>query len=99
MINIEIKTDQSLTRSGVSKKSGQQYSLREQEGWVFLLAHDGRPHPYPTRILLQLEDNQAPFPVGSYVLDPASFFVGSFGKLTIGRIKLSPAQKNTAKAA
>lgn len=99
MINIEIKNDAVMTRSGVSKKSGQNYLLREQEAWVFLLGADGKAQPYPTRVLVPLEDNQIPFAQGSYVLDPASLYVGQYGKLVLGRLRLSPSQKATVKAA
>ncbi len=99
MINIEIKSDQIVTRNGISKRTGQPYLMREQEAWGFICGGDGRVPPYPTRISLQLEDNQPPFPAGNYILDPSSIYVGQYSKLSLGRIRLAPAQKTSVKGA
>lgn len=100
MISIEIKSDQVTSKTGLSKRTGQNYSMREQEAWAFLIGQqDGRQQPFPTRIILTLDDNQIPFSVGSYNLDPASIFVGQFYRLSLGKLKLVPVQNKSVKAA
>ncbi|PZS73769.1 hypothetical protein A7X76_20780 [Stenotrophomonas maltophilia] len=44
---------------------------------------DGEDFPHPFR--LGLDDAQAPYPPGDYVVDASSFNVGQYGDLIVGR--------------
>lgn len=99
MIAIEIKTDQFTIRSGIGKKTGQNYSIREQEAWAWLCGDEGFLQPFPTRFVIALDDNQPVFPIGHYTLNPSSIFVAQFSRLSLGRLKLIPSAAKTIKAA
>lgn len=73
--------------SGTSAKTGRDYHIREQESFVEL---PGRPYPVPVKIRLQ--DNEAPYEPGIYVLHPDSYFVGRFGDLQV-RARLDRASR------
>jgi hypothetical protein len=90
-VKIEIQNDAVTTRAGVSA-AGKNYSIRNQEAWFHQVGV-----PYPTRIELSLDNNQAPWSVGEYSLDEKSFFVDKYRRLSVGRLKLIPISK--AKAA
>lgn len=74
---IEIVSTQVRTRSGVSKRTGQQYSISEQAAYL----HSGQP--YPTQISLTLENGQAPYNVGNYDLHPSSYYADRYGNIAI----------------
>ncbi len=90
MIKIEIKPSQAVadTRSGVSKTTGQPYTISEQYAYVFL------GQDYPQLFKLNLEAGQAPYPAGFYTLAPSSIYVGDFQKLRIGKIVLLPCKES-----
>ncbi|EBX3330548.1 DNA-binding protein [Salmonella enterica subsp. enterica serovar Kirkee] len=90
MIKIEIKQSQAIadTRSGVSKSTGQAYTINEQSAYIFL------GQDYPQLFKLNLEAGQAPYSAGLYTLHPSSIYVGDFQKLRVGRIVLVPYQEN-----
>ncbi|ENP6600687.1 single-stranded DNA-binding protein [Escherichia coli] len=90
MIKIEIKQSQAIadTRSGVSKSTGQAYTINEQSAYIFL------GQDYPQLFKLNLDAGQAPYPAGLYTLHPSSLYVGDFQKLRVGRIVLIPYQEN-----
>lgn len=90
MIKIEIKPSQAVadTRSGVSKTTGQSYTINEQYAYVFL------GQDYPQLFKLNLETGQPPYPAGIYTLAPSSIYVGDFQKLRIGKIVLLPYQES-----
>ncbi len=91
MIDIEIESTAVKTKSGTSAKTGKPYSIREQDAWAYLLHPDTKQRQkHPVAIVLTLEDGQEPYAVGSYILHPASIYVGGFGRLSIGRIQLQP---------
>lgn len=83
-IKIEITSQEVRVRSGTSKKSGNQYSLREQEAY---LHKPGQQYPHPIKITL--DDNQPAYPVGVYELTPESFYPDRFGALAV-RPRLVP---------
>jgi len=80
---IEIDSNEVKTRSGTSAKTGKDYNIREQTAYAHIPGQR-----YPQQIKLMLEDNQMPYPVGKYQLDPSSFYVGRFDDLQI-RVKLA----------
>lgn len=94
-IRIEIKSDVLDQRQiTISKgpKQGQTTTFYEQEAWVTLPGNDGKPRPFPQRIVLNIDVDrkQAAFPVGVYTLGDTSFFINRFAQLEIGRIGLVP---------
>lgn len=99
MIRIEIKAGTANKRSGTSVKSGKPWEIVEQEAWAFLFDQSGNPAPYPSKIVIQLENGQPPYPAGNYTLADQCFYVGDFGRLTVGRVKLVPVTVKQAAAA
>lgn len=89
MLNVEVKSAEVIIKSGKSKKTGQEYSIREQEMYVDL------GQAYPVRIVLGLGKEQGPFPVGRYVLDKTCFRVNNFSGLEVDlrKLKASAAAK------
>lgn len=83
MLKVEIATSLVDTKSGISPKTGKPYAIREQEGWCFFYGRDGKPLPHPQRIRLTLDDQQPPYELGSYQLDPASLYPGKFGQIMV----------------
>ena len=88
-LRIEIKSPLVQEISGTSK-AGKPYHMRKQAGWAYTYDQMGALNPFPERIEFSLADNQEPFPIGNYTLSPASFFVGDFHSLAIGRPILEP---------
>jgi hypothetical protein len=91
-IRIEIESVEVFTKSGTSK-AGKPFSLREQKGQAWLLDEKGQPRRYPQEIRFILEGEQAPYPVGMYALDLSSLYVGRFGNLEVGNLRLSKVQQ------
>ena len=71
--------------SGVSKKTGRPYSMRKQNVHVTLPGER-----FPVRVEIGVEDNEAGYTPGDYMLSPESFFLGEHNSLRLGRIKLAP---------
>lgn len=88
-LRIEIKSALVQEISGTSK-AGKPYHMRKQAGWAYTYDSMGALNPFPERIEFSLADNQEPHAVGNYILSPASFFVGDFHTLAIGRPVLEP---------
>ena len=86
MIKVEIKNAEVVTRHPTNKRTGEVMTFREQTGW----AHLG--DDYPQKIQISLAPDQAPYPVGTYVLGRGSFRVGAFDRLEVGRLELEPMQ-------
>lgn len=97
-IRIEIESTEVFSKSGTSK-AGKPFSLREQRGHAFLLDDKGQPRKYPQEIRFILEGEHAPYAVGSYVLDLSSLYVGRFGNLEVGNLRLKPIVQGAAKVA
>lgn len=92
MIRIEIKTANVTPRNIVAKqgpRAGQTIQLLEQEAYAETYGDNGK-HAYPSRITLNLESNEKPYPPGVYTVDPASLYVDRFQKLQLGRLRLTP---------
>ena len=70
----------------IKRKDGTQMIFNEQRAAIEL----GEDFPLPFTINLQ--DGQAPYPPGRYLLDPSSLEVGDFDSLKVSRrINLMPA--------
>lgn len=98
MLKVEIATELVDTKSGNSQKTGKPYCIREQEAWCFFFGRDGKPLPHPQRIRLTLDDDQAPYPIGTYQLDPSSLYAGKFGQVMVSA-RLRPMASAIQKAA
>lgn len=92
-MKIEI-TDATVTHKNITSKRGEQLSLPQQTAYLHNGAH------YPTKFTITLGKGQAPFPPGNYALLPASFVVGRYGDLELGRTlhlaALAPASSKAA---
>lgn len=77
-VMIEIATQKVITRSGRSQRTGNNYSMREQEAFLH------KPgQPYPDKIKITLGDDQPPYTNGNYDLEPDSFFPNKYGALDV----------------
>lgn len=88
-IRIEIKSPHVTENSGTSK-AGKPYTIRKQTAWAHVTDQDGKPMDYPARIEIQLEREQPAYAAGNYGVGPASFFVGDYDRLSLGRLVLLP---------
>ncbi|MNF86118.1 Helix-destabilising protein [compost metagenome] len=78
MIKIQIEKATSVNKSGKSKRTGNDYSIDEQQALLF---RDGES--YPDKITITLKAGERPYPVGIYTLADESFVVAGFGKLEV----------------
>lgn len=99
MIKIEIASTDVGVKSGVAVKTGKPYSIREQQAFAYVLDRDGQPQKYPQAIRINLRDDQAPYAVGLYTVDPRSFYVDRFDNLALGLVIRAPAAPAAVKAA
>lgn len=90
MIKIDVSDTAVQTRTGTSARTGKPYAIRSQTAWAHLFDRNGKPHPHPTRIEINLEDQQQPYAIGQYQLNPASLFADRFSSLAMGRTLLMP---------
>ncbi|HEL4218602.1 TPA: DNA-binding protein [Stenotrophomonas maltophilia] len=96
MSKIIIRTA-TVTPRQVKRKDGSTMVFREQSAAIM---KDGEDFPHPFR--LGLDDSQAPYPPGDYVVDASSFNVGQYGDLIVGRrlmlVPVAPAATATVSA-
>lgn len=78
-IRVSIENEQVNVKSGTNSRGP--WQIREQEAWAYLSNRDGSAHKHPSRIVISLEAEQAPYPVGDYTVSPTSFYVGQYGSL------------------
>lgn len=97
MIKIEIKDQTVDTRNGNTR--GRDWTIRSQTAWAHTHSRNGNLNAYPEKIAITLEDGQVPYPVGAYQISPVSLYVGDFGRLSIGRLVLTPIQAKVPAAA
>jgi hypothetical protein len=93
-IKVQIKSTDFETKSGVARRTGNAYSIREQIGY----AHVGEE---VRKIVIGLGKDQPVYAAGSYVVDDSSFTTDNFGSLVVGRLVLKPlaaAMPSAAKA-
>lgn len=91
MLIIEITPSfaDSVTRSGVSQKTGREYTMHEQYGYAYMGDH------YPQKIRFRLPDGMTPYAVGFYSLHETSFSVGKFDSLSVSSLVLVPLDNDT----
>jgi len=89
MIKVEIKPSQEAVnrRTGISQKTGREYSINEQKAYFYLGAD------YPQQAKINLEDGQPPYRAGFYELSLESFEVAAFDRLQVRKIILIPIEK------
>lgn len=94
MFKVIVHSTAIAERSGTSQRTGKDFYIREQSAFVFL-----NNEPYPQKITLNLNRDQAPYPKGEYTLTP-EFFVGNFGDLRVGmrQARLEPVADSKPKA-
>lgn len=92
MIKIEIKSATATPRQITSRNTGEVITFHEQEAWAFTFDQQGKPHPYPQRIVLNIDmaNGQQVYQPGIYQLAPESIYINRFAALEIGRAKLVP---------
>lgn len=87
-IRIEV-TDATIEHRQVTK-GGKTFDFYTQTAYAFIPDALGKPSKYPQRIEIGHDKDAPGYQPGFYTLDPRSFFVGDFNRLSIGRMKLSP---------
>lgn len=97
-VKIEISTTEVKTKSGVAARTGKPYTIREQEAYAYTVDPAGQPSRYPSRIKINLRDDQPAYSPGMYYVAPESFFVDKYDNLSLGLI-LRPVPAAQVKAA
>jgi len=102
-LKVEIESNEVNTKSGTSKQ-GKAFSLREQAGYIYTLDDQGKQQRHPQAFKFIIDGEQDPYAPGMYTLDMSCLYVGRFGQLEVGHVKLKPAavsaaQYSAAKAA
>lgn len=94
MIIVEVEDTAVKPKNGV--KNGTPWQMNFQQ--ITFTGHlvEGFPSKHPRESTIQLEDGQAPYPVGRYVVAADSYFFGDFGRFTMGRLKLQPLKDHLA---
>jgi hypothetical protein len=75
MIKIVVTSPEIREMKGTGKTSGKPYHLRIQTCHAFTVDPDGVQSEFPDKFELMLEDGQAPFARGQYLLAPSSLSV------------------------
>lgn len=74
------------------------WQIREQEAWAHLKNRDGTDQRHPTRIVLNLDEQQQPYPIGEYTIAGTSFYAGKYSSLMFSP-RLVPLRPAVAKVA
>lgn len=103
MIKIEVKdanVNPRVITPSQGKNAGKQMTFYEQDAYAFTADDQGRPRPYPQRIVLNIDIDKGakPYAPGFYTVCPSSMFVDRFNSLTVGRLKLVPVPPAVAAA-
>jgi hypothetical protein len=100
MFRVVVETTATAVKQGTSTKTGKPYRIVEQDAHVFLRdGNTGKECTYPSSFRLRLEDGQDAYSPGEYVIDSASVYVGRYGELLFGRVKLVRRAAMASKAA
>ena len=83
-IKLEIKSTKRFNNSGVSKRTGKDYSIDSQQAYLHV-----ENKAYPVECSVNLEPNQDVYPIGYYDLTDDSIYVDRFNNLTLAP-KLTP---------
>ena len=82
-VTVEVKSRDVLTKRGIASKTGKEYAIHEQIGYVEL------EKPYPLEMRIPVQSPDTPYAPGTYLIDPSCLYVNRFGQLQLGRLKLS----------
>ena len=92
MLKVEIR-DANVNERTIQTQNGPML-IRSQTGRVQL---PGESETRPVQVSLQqAEEGYSP---GTYMLDPASFFVGQYDRLQVGRVRLASPKQQREQAA
>lgn len=80
-------TDTVKVRTGVSKKSGEPYKLRQQDGYLCSVDENGVE--LRQRLQVTLQGDQAPYMPGYYLLGASAFSVSQYGDITLDRYQMT----------
>lgn len=87
MLRIEIESTLTNSRSGVSQRTGQPYTMVSQNALAY---QQGSKHP--DKIVIDLMDGERAHPVGNYAIADESFEPDKYKKLQLRRMVLVPIQ-------
>lgn len=77
MFRINVTSTEVDTKSGIAKRTGNPYSIREQVAIVDL------PNGERRRVRMGLENDEPPMAVGQYEPKPSAFYIGDFDSLAV----------------
>lgn len=92
MLKVEVKDTSVTTREG--KNDNGPWKSRNQTAYAYTYNRNGALNPYPQEIQIRLEvgrgDNpdQSPFALGTYYIHPSCIYIGEYGSLRFGNIRL-----------
>ena len=92
MILVTVAQNTVRELKGVAKVSGKPYHLRIQTAYAHTVDKDGNKPPFPEKFEVMLDNDQAPYAVGSYTLHPSTLYVDRDGRLQCG-VRLTPAKQ------
>jgi hypothetical protein len=98
-IKIEIESAEVVIKSGIAAKTGKPYSIREQKGWAYLLAADGKPQRHPVTFKVSLRDDQNPYAPGNYTLSLSSIYTNKFDQFEVSPMLVAAPVAVAVKAA
>lgn len=90
MLKIVVEETGVTEKKGVSKRTNQPYSIKEQQAYAYLLDREGKPLKYPVPVVIPVEEGAPPYAPGEYTVAASSFMAGDFGALKVGRLRLEP---------
>ena len=87
MITVSIHSADLRQQPYKSKKDGSPQMLHLQTVYVHTFDRNGQPNPYPEKVELFAERNEAgqpvALPIGKYILHPSSIYVDQNGRLSV----------------
>jgi len=100
MNRVIVDSAEVVDRSGKKKVSGERWTSRQQVAWIYYHTKEAGEDPFPTKLVLRLDEHQRPYPVGEYFLAPWVLARGDFDGLRIGwDVDLVPAVSAAKQAA
>jgi hypothetical protein len=81
MIKIAITSPDIREMKGIGKTSGKPYHMRIQTAHAFTVSADGVVAEFPDKFEIALDENQQPYPRGTYQLAPSAVQVSRDGRL------------------
>jgi len=89
-LSVNIESTKVAVKAGKNERG--EWKIGEQLGYCQFVDTDGQPKKYPQEVKVPVDfdpsGNPVFYPVGQYVIDPQSFYVGQYGTVLLGRVKL-----------